>query len=346
MKTTNERLLDWVIGKIEKEYKDDVCLLIGNDFLNLEQDMDGSYFNYFVPANEKAYNLAKTFIIDGIGYDLYPRSWDRIEKMADLDDYNPTCLGHVQILYYRNEEDKNRFLAMQAKLQENLKNREFMHKKALERLNVAMEIYQTMMFEESISKVRMAAGYIIDYLSVAVAFLNQTYFKYSQINQTVELSAMKDIPESFIQNYKAIFHANSVDELKKLCHVIILSARKFISNRKPIKEKDKCNIDFNNLANWYQELCYTWRRVYYWCDQKDSDKAFVWGCSLQRELDIVKEEFGLNEMDLLDRYNSANLFDFRKRAGELEIYIVKEIDKHGISLDKYNNLDEFLAQNS
>lgn len=216
METTNNKLLNWAIGKIEKEYKDDVCLLIGNDHLQHEPDADGVYLDYFIPANEKAYNLGKTFIIDGIGYDLYPRSWERIESMANLDDYNPTLLGYAQILYYRNEEDKNHFLAMQDKLKENLKTPTFMFKKALEKLSVAMEIYQTMMFEDAPYKVRMAAGFIADYLSVAVACINQTYFKYSQINQMTELSAMTDIPENFTQYYQAIIHADSVDELKKL----------------------------------------------------------------------------------------------------------------------------------
>ena len=346
MKTTNEKLLGWVIGKIEKEYKEDVCLLIGNHSLKLEQDTDGASFSYFIPANEKAYGLAKTFIVDGIGYDLYPRSWERIENMANLDDYNPTCLGYAQILYYRNEEDKNHFLAMQAKLQENLKTMEFMFKKALEKLNVAMEIYQTMMFEDSIGKVRMAAGFIADYLSVAVAFVNQTYFKYSQINQMTELSAMKDIPENFIHYYKAIIHADSIDEFKKLCHVMILSTRKFMSKRKPKNKNDVYNVDFHNLADWYQELCYTWRRVYYWCGQRDAEKVFVWGCSLQRELDIVKEEFGLNEMDLLSMYSAEGLLDFCKRAEELEKYIIEEINKHGVALVKYNSVEDFLAKNS
>lgn len=346
MKATNEKLLNWAIDKIEKEYKDDVCLLIGNASLKLEQDKEGQHFDYFVPVNEKGCNLARTFIVDGIGYDLYPRSWKRIENMANLDDYNPTCLGYGQILYYRSEEDKNRFLAMQAKLQDNLKNPEFMFKKALEKLNVAMEIYKTMMFEDRMGKVRMAAGFIADYLSVAVAFVNQIYFKYSQIDQMAELSAMKEIPNNFIQYYKAIIHADSVNELKNLCHVMILSTRKFMSNRKTNSENQVCNRDFHNLADWYQELCYTWRRIYYWCDKGDVQKAFVWSCSLQRELDIVKEEFGLKEMDLCGKYSAENLSELRKGAEELEKYIVAEIHNHGVELDEYNSVEDFLAKNS
>lgn len=346
MKTVNEKLLDWLINKIKTEYKDDVSLVVGNDLLRLDQDKNGSYFNYFIPANEKAYTLAKTFIIDGIGYDLYPRSWQSIENSANLDDYNPTCLSNVEILYCRNKEDKQRFLDMQTKMRENLANPGFMFKKALEKLNVAMEIYQTMMFEDNTGKVRMAAGFIADYLSVAVAFTNQTYFKYSQIDQMAELSSMKEIPYNFLQYYKGIINADTVDELKKLSHEIILNTRRFLSSRKPENENKKYNTDFRNLADWYQELCYTWRRIYWWCDKKDTQKAFVWGCGLQHELDIVKEEFGLEEMDLLSSFIADDLASFRRTAERLEHYIIEEIGRHGVKLEKYATIDDFLAINS
>lgn len=345
MKTTNEKLVEWVIAKIKKEYKDDICLLVGNVPLKLDQDAEGTFFDYFIPANDKGYGLAKTFIIDGIGYDLYPRSWERITDMTNLDDYNPTCLGCATVLYCRSEEDKKRFLGMQAELQKNLNNREFMFKKALEKLNVAMSIYQTAMFEEKISKVRMAAGFIADYLSVAVAFTNQTYFKYTQINQIDELSVMQDIPENFISYYKAIIDADTIDVLKSLCHSIILTTRKFMKTKNPHVEESAHDSDFHNLAEWYQELSYTWRRIYYWCDQQDAQKAFVWGCMLQQELDTVKEEFGLNEMDLLGYYCSKNLSTFCRRAKELESNIVAEISNHGVKLNTYHSVEEFLEKN-
>lgn len=346
MKTINEKLLNWVISKIEKDYKDDVCLLIGNSLLKLYEDMDDAAFDFFIPADEKGYNLSKTFIIDGKGYDLYPRSWECIERMANLEDYNPTLLGNARILYYRNEEDKNRFLVMQKKLNENLQNTKFMYQKALEKINVAMEIYKTMMFEESTAKVRMAAGYIADYLSVAVAFINKTYFKYSQSNQIYELSAMKELPHNFIESYKAIIHAESIDELKKLSHIMVASTRKFVNSRKYESEESVCKTDFHNLADWYQELCYTWRRIYYWCDKGNAEKVFVWGCYLQHELEIVKEEFGLKEMDLFSQYNAENLYSLRKRAEELENCIVSEIKKNGVKLDEYSSIDDFIAKNS
>lgn len=346
MKTTIERLLEWAINKINKDYKDDVCLLIGGSRLKLEKDCDGEgfdCFDFYIPANENANSLAKTFIVDGIGYDLYPRTWDRIEKMANLDDYNTTLMEY-QILYYRTEEDKQRFLSLRNKLYENLQNPEFMFKKALERLNVAMEIYQTMMFEEKLGEVRMAAGFIADYLSVSVAFTNQTFFKKSQIEQIEELSALPLVPENFIEYYQEIINANTIEELKKWSHLMISSTRKFLSARKA-KSSNNVSADFQNLADWYQELCYTWRRIYHACDTNDAPRAFIWGCMLQQELNVVKEEFSLDKMDLLDVYNAKDLIPFHKNAEKLEKYILEKLQDHHIKINSYATVEEFIENN-
>lgn len=346
MKTVNERLTDWAINKIETEYKDDVCLLIGHNTLKLEKDMDETGLSYFIPASENADGLARTFIIDGIGYDLFPMSWERIEGMAALDEYNTSCLGDVKILYYRNEEDKKRFLELQAKLKDNLRNPEYMLNKALEKLNFAMEIYQTMIFEETLYKVRKASGYIADFLSMAVAYANLTYFKNGQTNQIPDLLAMESIPKDFIRLYEEIVKAGSSEELKKLCYEMIYNTRQFLSAKKGKNENGSCNRNFKELADWYQELCYTWRRVYHWCDENDAVRSFIWGCYLQYELDIVREEFGLGEFDLLGSFNADDMTAYRKQAEALEKQIVSVIEEHGVTIDAYASADDFLKKNA
>ena len=346
MKTVNERLVNWVINKIKTEYKDEVCLLIGHNTLKLEKDADEKSLGFYIPASERASGLAKTFIIDGIGYDLFPMSWERMERTAELNEYNTTCLADAKLLYYRNEEDKKRFIGLQAKLRDNLKNPKFMLNKALEKLNVVMEIYQTMMFEETLYKIRKASGFIADYLSIAIANANLTYFRNGQTNQIPDLLAMKSIPKDFVRLYEAIVRARSSEELKKLCYEMISNTRQFLSAKKGKRENGNYNRNFEDLASWYQELRYTWRRVYHWCDKRDAVRAFMWGCFLQSELDIVREEFGISELDLLSAFNADDMTAYRKQAEILEKQIVSTIEKHGVVIDAYDSIDEFLKKNA
>lgn len=344
MKTTSERLIDWAINKIKTEYKDDVRLLIGHSTNKLEKDTDKSPFGFFLPATKKARKLSKTFIIDGIGNDLFPMPLERMERIVALDEDNASCIADGEILYYRNEEDKKIFLNLQARLQDNLRNPQYTLNKALEKLNIAMGLYQTMQFENALYKVRKGAGYIVNYLSSGIAYMNQTYFK--KYHTIAELSAMESVPTDFIRLYEAIIKAGSSEELKKLCYEMIYNTRQYLGAKKGKGEKGKINQNFNDLADWYQELSYAWREIYQWCDQNDATRAFMRGCFLQSELDIVREEFGLGEMDLLGAFNANDLKAYRKRAATLEKQIIAAIEKHGVAISKYDSIDEFLKKNT
>lgn len=346
MKPTQKELTNWAINQIQMKYKDDVALLIAISGHSLENDCHGECFDYFVPANENGNKLAQTFIIDGVGHDLYPRSWGRIENMAEFKDDFSFGLGDAKIIYYRSEEDKNRFIAMQERQKANMQDKDFMLKKALEKLDTAMEIYRTMMFEDMFYKVMMAAGFIARYLSIAVACINGTYFRQRLDLETVELAQMKEIPENFIPYYESIVKAQSVEELKKLSYEIISTARKFIADQIPPKIEEERTANFEDLADWYEEGSLTWRRIYYHCDTQNYERAFPDAISLQNELNIIKEEFGLREMDLLGSFNTINLSEFKQRAQELEQYIISEIENHSVILNKYDTLEQFLAKNS
>ena len=99
------RLTQWVKEKIEKEYREDIALLIGVTGHATNGDGHGECFDYYVPVNERGNELAQTFIIDGVGHDLYPRSWERTERTANLEEFPTLCLAASEILYARTRDE-------------------------------------------------------------------------------------------------------------------------------------------------------------------------------------------------------------------------------------------------
>jgi hypothetical protein len=347
MKETGSRLTDWAVNKIKTDFKEDVCLLLAHDTLHLPGDQVNAAFSYYIPATNRSNGLARTFIIDGIGYDLFPMSWERIENTADLKEYNTTCLADGKILYARNEDDRRRFTSLQEKLQANLKNPHYMRERASKWLGTVVEIYHEMLFEERLYKIHEYAGYICDLLSIAVAFVNQKYFKHGQTNQIAELQNMEKLPEGFTELYKNIIKAPQAEEQKKICHEMIARTRAFLDENNHIDHHaDRGKADFSELAMWYQELSYTWRRVYYWCDQNDFVNAYIWACMLQNEVERTGNEFGITDIDILGSFDTGNLPLFRKRAALVEAVFVKAIKENGVTLDSYRSIDDFLAGNN
>ena len=344
MNKANKPLADWAIKKIESEYGDDVCLLIEHTSLKLEKDADVIAFGFFIPATNRANGLVQTFIIDGIGHDLFPMPWERLEGMADVKDYNTTCLGDGKILWAKSDEDRQRFISLQARLNANLQNPHYMYERAKKWLSTATDIYADTLFEERLHKVRENAGHICDLLSIAVAFANLRYFKHGQTSQLSELSDMKKTPADFVETYQSIVEETCPDAQKRLCYGMIKNAKEFLSSlEKPSTTQG--SPDFSELAEWYQELCYTWRRVYHWCNEADSVNAYLWCCMLQGEVEKWGAKFGIADIDILSAYNANNLESFRKQVEKVEMGFRAEIEKNGVKLEEYKTLEEFLENN-
>jgi len=320
-----------------------VALLVGVAGSAVGGDGHGEPFDYFVPATERGNELSQTFIIGGVGNDLYPRSWERTERTASLDDLATQCLGKAVILYARSKQDEERFEALRQKLADNLADAQFVYRKALENLEVAMNFYRTMMFEERLYKVRCLAGYIHQYLTIAVGFLNGTYQWEYALGVCKEVSRWPSLPDRFLEYYQAILAASTTSELASLAHLLISSTRRFIAGYRPEDAQAPEPPDFQWLASWYQELRTVWNRISYYCDNEDADSAFRDACYLQAELEIVAEEYGLGEMDLLGCFDMTNLDVLAGRAVELERRVIAAVEGQGVSIRRFDTVESFLS---
>jgi hypothetical protein len=357
MTNESKKLMEWVINKIKTEYPNDIALLIAVEGGAVNGDGHGEPFDYFVPVTERGNELSQTFIIGNVGNDLYPRSWERCERTANLEDWATFCLGKGKILYSRTKMDEEQFEALRQKLFDNLKDPEFVYRKALERLDGAMDMYRTMMFEDRLYKVRGLAGYIHYFLAMCVAYLNNTYVGSGDIHVGKvihEYSKWKKLPMRFIEYYESILSAKTVGELRSITHLLIASARQFIAENKPSIVSTTKSPDYRELAEWYQELRTSWNRIYYYCGINDSDAVFMDACGIQNELSIICEEynlfhsfnieerFDLDELDLLGAFDVNNLKPLADRAAKLEQIIISAIEDNGIKIRRYDTLQEFL----
>lgn len=349
------KLTNWVINKIETEFKEDIALLLSVTGHVTDHDGHGECFDYFIPATERGCQLAQTFIIDGVGHDLYPRSWERMEQSAYLDEMT-FVLANASILYAKSQEDIDRFHALQETLKMNLNDPVFVYGKALERLDDAMDIYRTLMFEDKSYRARSEAGFIHLYLSQAVAYLNHTFadapifserqaYEKSMESSVYHCPDLTFVPDSFFDYAHLLLTTSSIPELREIMHNLICNTRNFIQEREPKLCLQAKEIDYQGLADWYQELCLTWRRIRYFCAQNMVEEAYKDACNLQSELLIIAQEFQIDELNLMDSFtaNDLSLLDLRSR--KLEQTIRSIITEHDIQINEYASLDEFLAAN-
>lgn len=356
MKDMN-KLTDWVIRKIETEYKDDVALLVAVHGHSTDDDHHGVCFDYFVPATERGCELAETFIIDGVGHDLYPRSLERLEDSVEMNDM-PIVLGGAEILYARSKEDEERFLDMKKRLKDNLNNQEFIYGKALEYMDKALEIYRSLIFEDKDYRVMTEAGFIQLFLSKAVAVLNHTYAEEPIMSEKQALNGdpesriyhcpeMKEVPEGFFENTESLVRAKDPEKIKEVVLKLLKSVREFILEREPAEDKqESAEVNYDNFAEWYQEISLTWKRIRYFVKNNMAEEAFCDAGYLQQELLYIAQEFGVEEMNLMDYYDADDLSKLRERADVLEKKVLDILADHKTEVASYASVDEFISERS
>ena len=125
-KEINDKIVAWIMNKVKMEYSDDISLvLIYGSYINGSANSKSDVDCYYIPKTEHGYNMAVDFIIDGVGYDIFPISWERVVGIADLHESLSPLVGDVQIIYYSDASDLQRFKDLQVRLKRNLLN--FLH---------------------------------------------------------------------------------------------------------------------------------------------------------------------------------------------------------------------------
>jgi dGTP triphosphohydrolase len=238
-----------------------------------------------------------------------------------------------------------RFEKLQDTVIRNLNDKVFMLNKASKKIEMVMDFYRDMMFEENICEMRTYAGYIAMFLSDAVAYTNQTYFSQGLKKQIEDLMKMESIPKDFILMYEAVIKANSTEQLKEYCYKMIKNTRDFLGSKSKNLIKDEKKANYKNLAKLYQEIISTWNKIYVCCDTGNAILAYISGTCLQYALDTAVEENGLNKFDLMSAYNSKHLNQFKDRAIKLQKEFVKMIEDNGVTIESYDNVEEFITRN-
>ena len=346
MNKRNDMIVEWVVKKIEKEYKDDVSMLLTygsyeNGTANPLSDVDF----YFIPKTEKAYKLCKTFIVEGIGFDLFPMAWKRVEGLAEFNECLTPCLANVKVLYCNSEEDKIKFEELQNRLKINLYNKVFMLDKSSKQMERAMNLYSTMLFKEDICELRTLAGHIATSLSDAVAYANQTYFSRGLKKQIEDLKNMESTPQDFVVLYESVVEMNSEVAIKKCCHKMIKNTKKFLERKTEKLIKVEKKVNYEELAELYEEIISTWNKIKVCCDSGDAVLAYISGTCLQDTLNMASRENGLDKFNLMGAYDSKHLERFKERALNLQKEFVKLIEGNGVNIEEYNTVEEFIKMN-
>lgn len=115
--------------------------------------------------------------------------------------------------------------------------------------------------------------------------------------------------------------------------------------RKPnVEHQTVTNVDYYDLADWYQELSLTWRRIRFFCENNMVEEAYTDACYLQEEFMYISQEYQVEELNLLDSFDANDLSLLEERSNMLEETIKDILAEHKVSINSYDSLEDFLKK--
>ena len=347
--TNNDRLIRWIQRRAEG-FRGDIAVIAAygsyiNGTANPRSDVDC----YFVPKTERGGKFAATFILAGVGYDIFPMNWARLERIADLRDPLTPLVGDVRLLYCDTEADLERFGRLQQALRDNLNDPARARAAAKERYALARALYAGMAHTRGLTGARVLAGRILMALADAAAAWNQEYFHFGLKRQFADLQRFQNMPAQFTDDYLRVIQAESEAQTTAACASLLASFSAYTGWDAPVPggppaEQPQAaaqagaapNPCYASLAGLYEEIRSSFQKIYACRESGDAVLAFLCAACLQSELMEISREY-----DFFHAYRFGDLQPLASAAEKAENALVRSIEAAGGRIKRYADFAAF-----
>ena len=298
-----------LIEKIKKDYDGDVSLvhIYGSyyykDTHNLS-DLD----LFFIPKTERGYKLAQTFILNGIGFDYFAISWDRLEKISNHEESLVSIITEGETIYYHSAEDLDKFNKLKQNAENKIDKNKFIDL-GKNSLKDAYKYYFDIVYSNNIIEIRNSIIKIIYVISSALASLNCTSIKRIRKYFEKEISEMDLKPENFNHLYKILFTENDANRLKKSLYALIKNTEKLF------EETGKSSFA-DNFSGFYEEMIQHYNKIYHACEIGDIYTPLFASVELTDSINtLLKKSNSSYELpDMIGGYDHNDLNKIKEKA--------------------------------
>lgn len=346
-KEYNDRLVGWIQQRAANRFSGEIALVVAygshfNGTANPWSDVDC----YFIPKGPRGEEFGADFILAGVGYDLFPISWERAQGIAQLQESLVPLIGDATLLYADTPQDLERFHALQGELSRCLVDEKLCRVRSRERFQKAVEAYSRLN-QGNLAAGRAYAGWLLMLAAEAVALENGAYFHFGLKRQFEELQELPKKPSDFLKAYLAVIRSETAAQMEAACKSLLEALGAWLGVDwqpvpvSPVPPSGKKNKNLGELAPWYEELCSTFQKLRVCRERGNWILAFLTGACLQGELESLTAEYELPSFPVLDAYCCHDLEPLVKAADAVERDLVERIEACGGHIKRFATFEEF-----
>ncbi|MCF8009517.1 MAG: nucleotidyltransferase domain-containing protein [Halanaerobiales bacterium] len=341
-----ELILKTLLKKIKKDYQNDISVLVCyGSYITGETHAKSDLDFFFIPKTKKGFEMNKQFIIDGIGYDLWPLTWKRAQKIANFKENIASIIAKGVLIYYHKIKDKERFKTLQQKIENVDSNPEMKKKlinKATQFLDEAKAIFFDLKYSQKKAQDKKIYYYkILKLLTNSIAYINLTYLKKGVYNIEDEVKDYQKLPKNFIENFTKVIKSSNLSTKIDLLKRLIEDVDKLLSRQ--IKKKN-ANFNDKNLKGFYEEIKSNYNKLKQACDSEGFIKLYFIAHLIELEVkNLLNDKYWNFEFPkLIDEINKKSFKQFKNLVKKHEKELKKSLKKYDVDIVEYPNLDLFI----
>ncbi len=231
------RIIEIIKKKIEDNYADDVAIFAYyGSYATGHQDELSDLDFFFIPKSDRGRELNIQFIIDGIGFDLFPIPWERIARIAALEQPLTAVITKSVVVYSATDNDLTKFNSIKEKLDRlfHKDNSEYLLVRATEYINSAIVNLYNIETHSDLSAAKIESEKLLSSVLLATALINNTYF-----SRTIGMSVQESLKLEFLPaDYESlvfkIIESNSIAEIVESSRTLIKNTRLLVLEKKNV----------------------------------------------------------------------------------------------------------------
>ncbi len=334
-------LLATIVEKIEASYSQDISLLICyGSYVTGEYSGLSDIDFFFVPSTNRGYELSHQFILDNIGYDLWPVSWDRLESVSNLADQPASILMDGEVLFASSDDDLQRLQDLKHRFTRNLSDAAVTRQAIVKYLEQAKARYFNL--QDRASKTFFVdAVTIVETLLIAVACLNGAYVKKGLKRLENELERLPMVPAGFLENYGQLISTRDRAKIQHIVSELICETDKLYQSK---FDRDRDNaVPAADLPGFYEEFKSTYNKLRLACLERDHASAYYAGFMIDRETQSFLVRYTGPDAfpDIIEAVLGTDLATVHAAGLEHEQRLTQLLDRHGIAINAYQDGRDF-----
>lgn len=332
-------LLSIIVEKIETLYSEDISLLICyGSYVTGDYGAMSDIDFFFVPKTKKGYELGYQFILNHIGYDLWPVSWERLTAISNLEEQIASILMDGEVLFAISENELLKLADLKNNLKQNLNNMSVVMKTSLRYIDKAKAIYFDMQNHES-NLIFIDAVKLAETLLFAIALINGTYIRKGIKRIEDEIDRFSTVPVRYLETYRKLIRTNNSAEVQHLANELIAETDKIWKTK---FENGRENADISELAGFYEEFKSTYNKLLLACDEKNYENAYYAGFMIDRETQLFLNNYASPETfpGILNEILRNDYEIMRAKCIEHEQQLITLLNENHIEINVHSDINE------